>query len=350
MNRIVLFAIVGVLLSFQAFAGKQSDFHFDSTLVHRGSSVFHFVHVADQRKHPEDLGIFRGGFRGKNDVTIRDEFAQSLSKFANNILAGVKYSKADTLLLVLYDFTFDQLSDATIGTFYLKAQLFCGGNNQYFLLKDIDSIYETVESVKALKAMPSNILFENIRDIALYKVKATDSTSYTFNEACNKVESEKHFPVYTCNGEFKKGIYLTYSDFLNQTPSEALFIQKDHYIENKVHKPEFFYQNEKGKRGTRIESVFAIYNGQNWYLPKGDEWVRFRYEEGDFYRKQQFYGIRHVSKDYVGVAAMMFGVVGAVTAAVIAEGATGSGKQGLGVYEARLQPRTNTYKPVKRLF
>lgn len=335
-----------LLLSLSSFAEKFIYFDFEQPPMYKANATFKYIKVIDNRQHRDDLGILRfGAFEKKKAVITKQKFTATLSTFANNVASEAVIQRSDTLLIVMYDFMFDEFpAESKIATFYFKAQFFTGGNDKYTLVADMDTIYETKENDAVLLRIPSIVLLKTLDSLAASNDNITHDSRYSFTSACNKVTKEKTFPIYQCNGTFKKGIYYTYEDFLNHQPSDVPFIQHNHYIDNRVNKPTFYYKNEKGKKGATIDSVFAIYNGENWYQPNKQGWSKMEYENGDFYRKQRFPGLRNNSNE-VATMSVFGGLIGGLITAAVMED-----MKGTGVFKARLIPTQQVFKPVKRIF
>jgi len=158
-------------------------------------------------------------------------------------------------------------------------------------------------------------------------------------------------PVYSV-AKYKKGIYRTWQDFLNHQPLDTAFIQKDVFEDN-VNRPKFYFENAKGRKGSKVDSVYAIYTGRDWYRATRDGWKRFYFEKGDFYSKMTRTGLK-TSAGAGGTAAMvasglMFGVVGVIVANSIAEANGTKVDKGVCDYHAKLNPDTGKFQPVKRL-
>jgi hypothetical protein len=79
---------------------------------------------------------------------------------------------------------------------------------------------------------------------------------------------------------------LTVDDFLNQRPSTYDFIQRDNFVDN-INKPFFYYKHEKGKKGQKISSAFAVYNGDRWFKLHDGQGTLMSYRDGDFYLGRQ---------------------------------------------------------------
>jgi len=203
--RISLLLIVFVMLSaFRSAAEKTSEFRFDTTQAYRYFSAYRYVQVVDNRINKENLGTVHGAFGKKVPVIAELSLEQAVSDFSYSMIRGGKYAGNDTLLVVIYNFEFEELAEDDLATFYFKAQFFRGGDNRYQLVTDADTICETHIDRKVMKQKPTLLLGGYLTAIAGSNTRIADTGHYMVAEAIEKVAMNKYFPIYNCNGNFKK--------------------------------------------------------------------------------------------------------------------------------------------------
>jgi hypothetical protein len=169
-------------------------------------------------------------------------------------------------------------------TFYFRALLFLGKYNDYKLLQDIDTFialrgYEIVNQVVIAS---SKIIFDCFRLAAGANPQTLVGHSYSVEAAADLLMCMKRSTKVYNVEKYLPGVYNTVEAFLNQTPSVETFIQKDNFIDDK-NRPFFYYRDEKGKKGEKITSAFAIYNGERWFRQHRGLWTQFTFRAGDFY-------------------------------------------------------------------
>ncbi|HRO42808.1 MAG TPA: hypothetical protein PL009_08230 [Flavipsychrobacter sp.] len=324
-------------------AKNTDDFDFRKTQSIQAKLPFSQVRVIDKRSFKEDLGHIRtGGFNRMVRLRTQEDFNILLERYCNS-LPEQKPHNDDTLLLVLHDFMIeDRPNGDELGTFYFRARFYIGSNNRYLFIREIDSIYEIRDAwdvTKRIRQIPSEKIYDYLN--ALTDIEKPIANPISVQEAVNSNDAQKEkFPIYQVSS-FKKGIYSTINDFLANRPLDTPFI-KTVYNAGDVKQIFFHYQNEKEKRGKSINNVFALFDGEHWYHPSENRWLRMRYEHGEFYQYQYFEGKRNQAGDVIA-ASVFFGAVGG---AIAGSGNSNSSKC---LYKARLQPASQEFKPVKRV-
>jgi len=339
-----------LFISAPACSQRQLTYEFDTTIHFHKPVTFSHLLVADKRSHKEDIGYaLTGRFNRKAALVTSNGFDQALSIFSAGIFTHPA-NLADTLVLVLHDYRLeDNPNGDKLGTFYFRGRFYLGGNDHYKFRMAVDTLIEIKtggDVTNAIKECSEQAVAAWLIHLGSGPGSTSDQT-YSLHQAVHWEELELNkVPIYAARGSFRMGIYYTFEDFLNHTPADTPFLQVDKYVQNKYHKPGFFYKDSHGKKGDRIDSVFAIYNGQNWYQPRGAGWSRLRYEDGHFFRREEFMGIWNSSE--VSSAFVSFGLVGAVVGAIVEDNT--QHKRGTGIYDARLNPFTGQFNPVRRIY
>jgi hypothetical protein len=357
LSFISLVTLVLAIASGRTNAQKTSIYTFDTVDSIRGSSSFCKLKVIDNRAYKADLGTLET-VRKKKLVTGK-EFPEVLVDFADRVLRNA-VKASDTLLLVLHDFRVETVAkdEYSVGTFYFRGQFFLGQNNSYKLLYDIDSFYEVGGNniTNETLVFSDQKVFSYFKQIAELDARTISGRAFTESEAISYLaDAMSVFPIYKTSS-FRKGVYRTFDDFLNHQPEDRDFIQRDHFVtiqrgrsEKVENRPTFFYRTERDKKGERIDSVFAIFTGKEWFQPHKEGWVRLRFENGDFYSSRYYKGIVSTpnSAAMIGTGAM-FGLAGMAIAVK-----TGllpmETSEGVCLYETRLDPIKRKFLPVRRM-
>jgi hypothetical protein len=334
------------------FSGERETIYVFDSAYHQDITVrYRFAKVVDQRPVKDDLGFVKlGAFRKVSQLVTSKPFAEELGAYANSMRKTP--DATDTLLLILHDFQFAMIAkDDLAASFHFRGDFYLGQNGAYKLVQSVDSIYEA-----GAKDVANRIQVVGNQKLVEYLGSASQDNSdaqpvYTMQEAIDRYQKKRStFPVYTAGGAFKKGIYYTMQDFLHQRAVDTPFKQVDKY-EGAINRPNFYYKRTSGWKGEKIEQAFAIYNGKDWFRPGKHGWRRIKYEHGEFYSRQTSQGIttRKNNTGSVVAAGLLFGVVGAVIADAATHHSFASEDTGLCVYEARFEPETGAFLPVKRL-
>ena len=353
------FVVLAVCLfgGITAFSQRELIYTFDTSLhfnPHSASYLFAHLKVVDNRYNKADIGqVKTGGFNRKGALVTDKPLDQAISEFYDNISIYNRKGK-DTLLLTVEDFRIeDRPNGDEIGTFYFRGRFFIGaGGGKYIYLKEVDTIYEVRSGwdvTGKILAGASLKMFEWLTDIGAPKLASRDDLMSPSDAAGMEAREKMQYSIYAAGGNFKKGVYASYEDFLDHKVIDTPFVQQNHFVDNKVNRPYFYYANKRGKKGQRIDSVFAIYNGQSWYQPHKGGWTRLRYENGDFHKKENYRGLAG-SQNSAAAMGAMFGLAGVAIAAIAVAADDNSSGTVLGVYDCRLNPVKRKYYPVKRVY
>ena len=324
---------------------RQFYFRLNSTSAVPAPTQCKTLKVIDTRTDKSSIGYIRPGAFDTYATLITDT---TLTEFLQKYYQTLARGKGEyELLMVLYDILVEDTPiDQEIGTFYLNTDFFIGENDNYKFICKVDSLYEAADKdpTRALQEMARNKIEELLAHNGSAKYVPTDK-SYTEAEAINKRNIDKNvFPIYQTK-EFKKGVYYTVDQFLQNAPSDTGFIVNDILLSIDVPRKIFFYYtNTKGKKGQSIEdgSFFAIYSGKQWYV--SDPAMRMKFENGEFYATRYLNGINNFSGATAG--AMLGGIGGAIVGGIAT---SKNGKSSSVLYKTRFDPTVKQFLPIKRV-
>lgn len=341
----IIFSFATVTYAQKHPHSRQFYFRLNSTPLIPSPTQCKILKVIDTRADKGSIGYIRPGAFDTYATLITDTtLAEFLQRYYQTLAKG---KGEHELLMVLYDmWVEDTPIDQEIGTFYLNADFFIGENDDYKFVRKVDSLYEAAgkDPTRALQEMARNKIEALLAHNGSAKYVDTDK-SYTEAEAISKREIDKHvFSIYQTK-EFKRGVYYTVEQFLQNAPSDTDFVVSDILFSIDVpRKISFYYANSKGKKGEPMidGSFFAIYSGKQWYV--SNPAMRMKFEDGEFYATRYLNGINNVSGAAIG------GIFGGVGGAIIGGIATSkNGTPAWVLYKTRFDPITKQFLPIKRV-
>lgn len=334
MNKILCLVVMILLPVSWLYAAPKEDFKLDVIDTIKDPIAFNEITVLDLRSDKTNLGYLkRGPLNQKVMLVPKEGFTEMLEQFVKQTTKQAINKGDAILLIVVRDFTLtDRPTGGEMGTFYARMDFYLGSQDRFIRQLHVDSLFETSSGWDVTK---------NVRRIAAQKTInwlkrmtgnttiAVSGTAMTRTEIIAEIEQEhKIYPVYV--EEQKKGVYYTVEEFLNNTPGDTAFVQRDDFMDGK--KISYFYKKEEGKRrGADLDKTpcYAVYNGKKWFKKTSYGLTLMKYRDGDFYFPEVGQGLR--ANDDV---AIMFGLVGALVAAGT------SGSKGNALYNIRLDPKT----------
>ena len=323
----------------------------------RFDTVFHTIRqasygklrVIDLRANKESLGELKtGAFNRSKSIVTEQPLPEVLASYYDRMLAGPSNEHIELLLVVHGLKIEDQANNGQIGTFYLDVDLFGGHRNRYVFLSKIDSLYEATSGfdvsallLHSVKQKMSSILqqhgsqrLRHIKDYVLDEEQVLTRRQ--------QVRSE--FPVYQAK-YFKKGVYYTMEQFLNNSPVDTPFMKSVRETNwEGIQEEYFYYTNEKGQRSSEMKpkTFFAIYDGEAWSLSGMDYAQPMEFIRGDFYADMEFRGV--LDGTGATTASMMGGLIGAAI-----EARMGKTHYTMGLYRSRFDPERKAFSPQQRL-
>ena len=324
-----------------ATAAKEDEYVLDIVDTIRGSVSFDKVKIVDLRVDKSNVGYVRTGVANRKNVLITpDGFDNVLNKFVISATQFATHKDERELIVFVREYKLaDRPNAGEMGTFYVRMDFYLQGDAGYMPALQVDSFFEISSSwdvTKSLKNLASQKMGKWLKAVSATNVKSLAKNQKPFEEIVQAYANENlPFPIY--NQQPNKGVYYSFEEFINNSPKDTAFHQKNYSTDGKL--VPFFYQNlPNNKKGKSFEKLdcFAIYNGKKWYKKSHFGMLEMKYEDGDFYFFDLGYGVK--TSDEVVV---MFGLVGAMIA-------NGSQRQGKAVYRMRLDPNTGEGVVIER--
>ncbi|MFA6059743.1 MAG: hypothetical protein WC756_16165 [Taibaiella sp.] len=334
MNKILCFLAIIFLPVSGLYAASEEDFKLDVIDTIKDHTAFNEITVLDLRSNKADLGYLKLGPLNKKVMLVPKEgFTEMLEQFAKQTTQQATSKGNAILLIVVRDFTLtDRPTGGEMGTFYARMDFYLGSQDRFIHQLHIDSLFETANGwdvTKNVRRIAAQKTTNWLKRMAGNATRELSGTTMTKAEITVDITQEnKIYPVYS--EVQKKGVYYTLEEFLNNTPGDTAFVQRDDFMDGR--KISYFYKKEEGKRrGADLDKIpcYAVYNGQKWFKKTSYGLTLMKYRDGDFYFPEVGQGLR--ANDDV---AIMFGLVGALVAAGT------SGSKGNALYNIRLDPKT----------
>lgn len=333
-----------------SFAQGKNKFYFTDVYTIKGRSQYSHLRVLDMRLDKYNLGFLtRGPFEKK--VTLRTErpLGEMLSEqFTKMLSASKDGNEEDELLLVLYDVRVESKEgDDRVGTFFWDGDFYARkGYEKYLFLGTVDSTYEARPGdhsvnevlIKGMRINFGYVLSKYATDTAIAKWPLLTETELL---ARRKNEKNK-YKIYESKNDFRKGVYFTEEQFLNNEPVDTPFYIK-RYAKSASPKrfwSVYVYDTLSGKK-VQIPSadVFAVYDGENWVSGMSHEFTSMEFKNGEFYAVKWCKGVRDLMP-----GAFLMGAVGGILVAL-----DEMKHPGLTEYYTRYNPEKRQFVPLHRI-
>ncbi len=329
---------IALCISSTLFAQPTRIFQFskpDTTI----KTQYSHLRVIDKRTKTDNIGFIKTGpFNRTTDVITDKPVAALLEAYYNQLIPNGATGNNE-LVLVLYGIKMeDRPINSEMGTFYFDGDFYSYSNGRYTFMGKVDSLFEvssgfdvTQQVLDAARYVVTDLLIQ-------YATKAADEHAPAMTEEevlQRRIKANLKYPIYSAK-QFKKGIYLTEDNFLNNepldTPLAVTYLSKGEYA-----RMTFYYLNAKGKKGERIDedSYFAIYDGTEWAVSDKKYAVIMTYRDSNFFAARRMKGLANNTG-----AAVMFGLAGALIS---------SGVKGNGEYKCMFDPEIKDFRPYKRI-
>jgi len=282
--------------------------------------------------------------------------ARELSDYYHSLTAGHTTGKNE-LLLLLYNFSLGDSDKYDLAnSYHFYGDFFRGHDGKYNYCGNTDTIIKFVQERKEGLDNAINQFTADILTNYMLMPLTGPQELYTEDEALQKRKNDKlKYPIYNMQ-RFKKGIYRSIDQFLNNAPSDTVFIKDVEYRQGYNRDIDFYYPNKKGKPGVLIprDSVFACYDGERWYVQEQKEFKgpyvfeNMEFKDGEFYAERSF-SVQNGDMDYIN-SVLYFPLVPGPSKEIL------HGIKGLRIvrsmvkepwrYVSKLDPVQKTFKPL----
>ncbi|MCJ7935539.1 MAG: hypothetical protein MUW56_18425 [Chryseobacterium sp.] len=305
-------------------------------------SHYNNIKLQDVRNDPEDFGIVK---KGLSDRKAKIKFSPSLEKQLSDMFhKGIEASSAkdQEMLIQLRDMNYLEVTIDMVqyGYFNFRALIFGGKENQYQLVKKIDTtmVLFKMDVTKELEKQSLDYLRKTVFEAA--SANPAENRMYTLEDIdqYDKI-AKSQLPLYT-HSKLVDGVYRNYTSFSKQIPDRPI----DEIQVNQGMITKATYIDDKGKKkNAKSDSYAVVYQGKAFVMCE-DELYPMRKTADDFYFISRINGSPTGERQFVfGITGgMIGGVVGGVVGALIAKG-----KKKL--YECKLDYFNGQYEIIREI-
>lgn len=302
------------------------------------NSNYNKIKLQDIRIDPEDYGmVMKGVSDRKAKVKFSPGFEDQLTRMFDK---GIEKSSAgdQELLVQLRSLNYKEVTIDMVqyGYFNFRALIFGGKENQYQLLKKIDTTMVLFKMDVTKKLEEQSLAYLHKTVFEAVSAAPIDHKIYTQEDINNYNKIAKsQLPLYT-QPKLKDGVYMNYKSFSIQVPDKPINdIQVDLGMITKA-----TYIDDKGKKRNVKTDSYAVVNQGKAYIMYEGELYPMRKGSEDFYFISKIYdrptGERQLISGTTG--AMIGGPIGVLIA-------KGKGK----TYECQLDYFNGKYEIVREI-
>jgi len=316
-----------------ANAQKTFEFHFDTSLRFHPPS-FHHLRLIDDRDDKSNLGSVQNA-RGRvvQKIVCSGNFIDEFDRYSH-MLASSAYPSKDSVLLVLKNF--EVRFHGPVTTLYFRGVFFTGKNDRYYLVKDVDTLFEWMDSRKHYKFRSDqantplyDLLYDALQSVPQDEIEYNTSDLVQYYSRLNK----SHFAIYNASA-YKRGIYYTVDAFLENRISDTPFVRCD--VTRSFDKTvQFCYAGSNGKKIAYFKAIFAVCDGGFFYIRFAGAWEKLVREGDEFYTERIFSGIKGANPYGVGLVPAIIN--------------TAEGDRSFFYYKARFDPIKRRYFRTERV-
>lgn len=300
------FLVYSILLIFCGNANAQAvhQFFFMYPLQKVSNSLYNKVSLIDLRHDTTSLGKMEKGVSGNNTVVTTP---LPISVQLRNILTAStdKTSKAGELLLQLRHFSFSELPVGDEKAyFHIQALLYAKQSDGYHKLDGIDSIMVVKNKNAATSILDTsgNTLINFI--VSNLKKEPANTKPVTYNDVLKADSAEKAQLKLYSNTTLNDGVYFSYEEFRDQTPSATIVVDGGEVKKNTVK----FINGLGQAKKINPETTYAfVYKGVPYIVNPYDFYVLNKVNNDFVFTGKILLKPRSAALDAVGY---QFGLVG----------------------------------------
>lgn len=305
--------IVLLVISYSAlpcYSQRTEGIYFDKIVPVDSYSYYNRLRVIDNRADKQTVGA-RVNMVGKRTdlITVRP-LDTTLSMLFAQTLGSLHYRKIAKreLLFILEDIVIEEPAIVKFaGDFY------SGENEMYRYLGRVDTFLIMNDEWPDVVANGKNIVSATMAAFAA-TAPPQEGVSYTEVELLQKKRNERlSFPIYRDAPAFKKGVYYTVEQFLNNDPVDTPIVIKEYTPTGEPRQLYVYYvTGNKSKKAVHLRGTefFAAYNGTIWVSATYKGYSKMEFLNGEFYATKPY--VHKVPVNYKDILALgrMYGAVG----------------------------------------
>lgn len=340
LNLLLLLTITSVFAQSKKFIIEELNLPEPGQII--SNSKYNTIKLQDVRTDPDDYGmVMKGVSDRKAKIKFNPSFEEQLNRMFDK---GIEKSSAGNqeLLLQLRSLNYKEVTIDMVqyGYFNFRALIFGGKENQYQLLKKVDTtmVLFKMDVTKKLEEQSLDYLRKTVFETV--SAAPINNRIYTQEDINNFDKIAKsQLPLYS-QPKLKDGVYMNYKSFSAQIPDKSIDeIQMNLGMITKV-----TYVDDKGKKKNAKTDSYAVVNQGKAYIMYEGELYPMRKASEDFYFISKIYdrptGERQLISGTTGT--MIGGLIGGVIGVLIANGKSKT-------YECQLDYFNGKYEIVREI-
>lgn len=340
LTLLLFFTVTSIFAQSRKFIIEELNLPDQTQII--SNSNYNKIKLQDVRVDPEDYGmVMKGVSDRKAKIKFSPSFEDQLTKMFDKGIDKAS-AKDQELLLQVRDLNYKEVTIDLVqyGYFNFRALMFGGKENQYQLVKKIDTtmVLFKMDVTKKLEEQSLDYL----RKIVFEGVSAAPigNRMYTQEDINNYDKIAKsELPLYV-QPKLIDGVYMNYNSFSSQVPDKP--INEIEAAQGMITKAN--YIDDKGKKkNVKTDSYAVVYQGKAFIHYEG-ELYPMRKGVDNFYFITRIYDRPTGERQLVlGISGgMIGGAIGGVIGVLIAQGKTK-------LYECQLDYFNGKYEIVREI-
>ncbi len=248
------------------------------------NSQYDHLRVIDMRTNKTDNGFIITSLLARMTSAPDKPLGEALSGyFDSHVSAPLAHNE---LVLLLYHFKVEFIKGSSGYSYiHFDGDFYRREGDNYVYLGNTNRFIDKSSSERRLLVVAQGILQFTFMEPLNTLSNKTDSTRYSMQGMMDRRNDIKHrYPIYNTK-QFKKGIYLTVDQFLNNEPLDTPITPVYFSQDEKVNHFKYYYTEKDGSPGSRIyeSDYFAIYDGDRWVVADYNFGTEMQYINNDFY-------------------------------------------------------------------
>lgn len=364
--NIIKLAAVSILVSLATsywatpvYSQRTETVVFDKVVLVDSYSYYNRLRVIDYRADKEFVGTRVNQMGRRTDLITPKPIDTMLSLLFVQMLRLPNRSIGKRELLFILDDI--MMEESTPGNYFptikFAGDFYSGEKAMYQHLGRVDTFCMLKPGKKNqwidVIGIGKNIVTSTIAAFAAMPLPENGPV-YTNEELLqNKRNERMSFPIYRDAPAFKKGVYYTVEQFLNNDPVDTPLVIKEYNPTGEARQLYAYYvTGNRGKKAVHLNGTefFAAYNGEIWVSATYKGYSKMEFLNGEFYATKPY--LHKVPVDYTGFIAGMGGMYGALGGlisglAVAAIPPSKKVEDALIYFRSRFDPLKKDFIPIK---
>jgi len=244
--------------------------------------------VIDNRNDKTNIGYLRTGpFNKFKTLVASKPLPEFLQTFYASAIDPAKVTD-DELLMVVYDFKImdrpQGFAGMEVGNIFFSADFFRGANGQYRFVASTHPFHEARSDKDVTEDLVEKAEDKLWAYLQAYSCQGPDLKTgrfYTLEEASQVRYLQKKARAIYDTTRWRKGIYYTEKDFLNDSNRIDITATE----EGSGNKKKIIFSGDHGKTDSFLKAghMAYYYSGESWWLVSSEQCIPLEYHDGDFF-------------------------------------------------------------------